>query len=742
MIARCLLALALFSLAVPAFAQTPTPRMRPEPVNFSQYLSDADFTRFRRGLDAADDEDWRRVREIREDLTDTSARDILLWRIALGDPRATFLELDMALSELENWPRDSFIRSEAESKIDESGLTAPFIVSWFEDTPPATGRGAVTYAEALIETGRIEEGEALLRETWRNDYLPLSIQRDTYQAHRDLFTEADHMARIDYLIWSNQRTAARRVLPLLSGNNRDLADARLRLAGRQSGVDRAVDRVPSSMVNDPGLVFERARWRRRAGLRDTTLPLLLQLPDSYNNTDALELMWTERKLMILTLVRDRDYETAYQLARAHGLSEGADFADAEFTAGWLALVHLDRAEDALAHFTRLRDNVSTPVSRSRGSYWMARAADALGRHDEAATYYAEAGEHSTAFYGQLALAQLPAESGGGRLALEREPEPDEATRVRFEARPLVRAMRLLAEQDEEYYFRLFSYRLDDQLTDPAESVLLSRLASNYLYMRQSVRAAKAARLRGVILPQSAYPTINLPSQTAGLQPEQALTHSIIRQETEFGQHAVSHAGARGMMQMMPGTARATARDIGVPYRFTWLTDDLEYNLTLGMHHLADVVDDFDGSYVLALAAYNAGSHRARRWIEDYGDPRDPDVDPVDWVESIPFSETRNYVQRVMENLQVYRSRLNADSDVPLLIEDDLRRGSQPVLVLTGEESEAPVSTDALNESVLDRVGIGAGDDDADIPADDDALGIPYEMEASDETEDPDETGRR
>lgn len=532
MIARCLSALALCALAVPAFAQVPTPRVRPEPVNFSQYLSDADFERFRRGLDAADDEDWMRVREIREELTDTSARDLLLWRIALGDPRASFLELDMALNELPNWPRDSFIRSEAESKIDESGLSAPFIVSWFEDHPPTTGRGAVSYAEALIETGRVEEGEALLRETWRNEYLPLSVQRETYRAHRDLFTEDDHMARIDYLIWSNQRTAARRILPLLSGNNHDLADARLRLAGRQSGVDRAVNRVPSSLANDPGLVFERARWRRRAGLTDTSLPLLLQLPDSHDNPDALELMWTERKLMILNLIRDGDHDTAYRLARAHGLTEGADFADAEFVAGWLALVHLDRAEDALAHFTRLRDNVSTPVSKSRGSYWMARAADALGRHEEAAAYYAEAGEHSTAYYGQLALAQL---SGGEEpqiLALEREPEPDEETRIRFESRPLVRAMRLLAEQDEEYYFRLFSYRLDDQLTDPAESVLLARLASDYLYMRQSVRAAKAARLRGIILPQSAYPTISLPRGTA-MRPEEALTHSIIRQETEF-----------------------------------------------------------------------------------------------------------------------------------------------------------------------------------------------------------------
>jgi peptidoglycan lytic transglycosylase len=685
MIARCLAALVLLAVSVPVQAQIPAPRIRPEPLNFSQFLSDADFTRFREGLDAADDEDWDRVRELRLELTDTAARDILLWRIALNDPRSSFLELDLALSELDNWPRDSFIRSEAESKIDGSGLTAPFIVTWFEDNPPTTGRGRVSFAEALIEVGRIVEGETLLRDTWRSGRLASTVQSETYQRHSDFFTEDDHMARIDYLIWSDQRTLARRILPLLSGNNRNLADARLRLAGRQSGVDRAVDRIPASLSNDPGLIFERARWRRRSGMSDSTLPLLLQLPDSYADVTALELMWTERKLMILTLIRDRDYGTAYQLARAHGLNAGADFADAEFMAGWLALVHLDRPEDALAHFTRLRDNVSTPVSQSRGSYWMARALDTLGRPDEAAALYAEAGQHSTAYYGQIALTQI---TGTGRqLALEREPEPTPEAVIRFEARPLVRAMRLLAEQNEEYYFRLFSYRLDDQLTDPQEAVLLSRLASNYLFLRQSVRAAKAARLRGIILPQSAYPTIHLPAQTnvRAQRPEDALVHSIIRQETEFGQHAVSGAGARGMMQLMPATARETARQLGEEYRFSWLTDDLDYNLMLAMHHLAEVVDDFDGSYVLALAAYNAGSHRANRWIEDYGDPRDPDVDPVDWVESIPFSETRNYVQRVMENLQVYRSRLNDDAAVPLLIEDDLLRGSMPVRVMVDPE---------------------------------------------------------
>ena len=673
MIVRCVPALLAFAVIAPVEAQIPTPRMRPEPVNFSQHLSDADFNLFRQGLDAAEDEDWSLVRNVRDQLTDPASRNIMLWLIALNDPRATFLELDLALGELAEWPRDSFIRTEAESKISTSGLSAPFIVSWFEDNAPLSGRGRVAFAEALIEVGRVDEGEDLLRTTWRGGRLPLPEQRRVYRTHSDRFTEADHLARVDYLIWSGQRTAARRVVPLLQGGERNVAEARLRLAGRQSGVDRAVQRVPTSMMNDPGLVFERARWRRRSGLRDSVLPLLLELPDEHTDTNALDLMWTERKLMILTLIRDQDYQSAYELARPHGMERGADFADAEFLAGWLALVHLDDAQAAMAHFTTLRNNVTTTVSVSRAAYWMARAADALGDPNLAAQYYAEAGTHSTAYYGQLAIAQISGDEA--ILAFEGDPEPSDESRIRFENRSMVQAMRRLGEQGEDYYFRLFSYRADDRLTDPEEAVLLAALANEYLYVRQSVRAAKAARQRGIVLPQSAYPTIDLPEETSGDQPNPEVVHSVIRQETEFSQHAVSGAGARGMMQMMPATARQTARSIGEGYRRNWLTDDLEYNLTLGMHHLNEVLEDYDGSYVMALAAYNAGGHRVRRWVEDYGDPRDPDVDPIDWVESIPFSETRNYVMRVIENMQVYRTRLADDQPSPLMIEDDLRAGS-------------------------------------------------------------------
>jgi soluble lytic murein transglycosylase len=355
------------------------------------------------------------------------------------------------------------------------------------------------------------------------------------------------------------------------------------------------------------------------------------------------------------------------------MSEGADFADAEFVAGWLSLRYLDEPARALEHFTRLVDGVSYPVSVSRGRYWQGRAAEAMGQANDAERYYRLAAVHQTAFYGQLAIARL-GDTAPPLLDLPPSPVPTEADAIAFESRPVARALRLLAEQGEDYLFRVFIYHLDDELEDAADSLLLAQLAQDYGYLRQGVRAAKAASYRWNILPEVSYPVIDLPPPSGRIEPEPALVHAIIRQETEFDPRAISGAGARGMMQMMPATARQTARRLGLPYRYEALTYDAEYNMRLGRYHLQEVIDEFDGSYILAMAAYNAGGHRARRWIEDYGDPRSPDVDPIDWMESIPFSETRNYVQRVLENVQVYRWRFGDGGAVPLEIEVDLQRG--------------------------------------------------------------------
>ncbi|WP_394694509.1 lytic transglycosylase domain-containing protein [Hyphobacterium sp.] len=663
-------------IAIPfADAQVPDPRLRPERPNPSRYLDDQDFLMLERGLEASADGDWGEVRDARRRISDPIASSILLWRIATSDEDATFMELDLALEELEGWPQYAMIRSEAEFKISTSGLSSEFIVSWFEDREPVSGEGKVALGAALRDMGRLSEASIYIRDAWRHHTFRRYRQREILAANDDILTLSDHEARVDFLLWRDQRTLARDLRNEISNGHRALMDARIALASRSGGVNAAVARVPSELANDPGLVYERARWRRRANLDEGALEMLLLLPDTHDDLEALDDMWLERRLMILNLIRDRDYETVYELAAANGMSSGADFADAEFLAGWMALRYLNRPAVALEHFTRLGEGVSYPVSVSRGRYWQGRAAAALGRTEEAENYYRLAAVHSTAFYGQMAIIELAGEETP-MLDLPNPPLPTTATEVTFESRPVTRALRLLAEQGEDYFFRVFIYHLDDELEDGAESLLLARLAQEYGQLRQGVRAAKAASYRWNILPEESFPVIDLPPPSGvHVEPEPGLIHSVIRQETEFDPRAISSAGARGMMQMMPAVARVTARRVGLPYRYESLTYDPEYNMRLGRYHLQEVIDEFDGSYILALAAYNAGGHRSRRWIEDYGDPRTSEIDPIDWLESIPFSETRNYVQRVMENLQVYRYRLGDGGPVPLELEADLRRGS-------------------------------------------------------------------
>lgn len=658
----------------PVQAQAPDPRLRPDRPNPSQYLDDHDFFMLEQGLEAAGEGHWGIVRDIRRRISDPVASNILLWRIATSDEDATFMELDLALEELEDWPQYNTIRTEAEFKISTSGLSPEFIANWFSGNEPVSGEGKIALGEALRASGRMAEATPYIRDAWRNHTFRLYRQDEILDAHDDILTLSDHEARVDFLLWRGQRSAARRLRNELDNPNRLLMDARIALASRARGVNAAVAQVPDTLSNHPGLVYERARWRRRANLDEGALEMLLQLPDTHHDLAALDDMWLERRLMILNLIRDRDYTTAYRLASAHGMERGADFADAEFVSGWLALRYLDRPQDAMQHFTTLEAGVSFPVSVARARYWQGRAAEELGRIEEASSFYRLSAEHPTTFYGQLSLVRL---TGNNQPMLELPPPPfvSQEALVRFESREVTRALRLLAEQNEDYYFRIFTYHFDDELGDAAESRLLAQLAHEYGFTRLGVRAAKAASYRWNILPEESFPVIDLPPPSGYAEPEAALVHAIIRQETEFDPRAISSAGARGMMQMMPATARQTARRMGLPYRYESLTYDAEYNMRLGRYHLQEVVDEFDGSYILAMAAYNAGGHRARRWIQDYGDPRTDEIDPIDWLESIPFSETRNYVQRVMENVQIYRWRLGDGEPVPLEIEYDLRRGA-------------------------------------------------------------------
>ena len=654
-----------------ARAQAPQPRVKPDAPHYSAILDRGDFALLSDGLRAAGKDDWPTVRALERRADDPLARDVLRWVRLTGDKEAPFAELSQGLQDFAEWPRRTAIRANAEAAIGRSRLQPAVIDQWFVANPATTGPGLLAHADALFALGQGAEATKQLKSAWREHLLSRKIQDEALSRHQHRLSRADHAARVDFLLWHGHRSNANALAARLSRQDRALAVARIRLAARSRGVDSAIAAVPRALQKDPGLLYERARWRRRARRTEDARSLILEIPADLPK-HAAERVWGERRIHISRALKAREFLIAYKIAAAHGLTVGEKFADGEWLAGWLALRRLNDLPAAEQHFTRLKAGVSTPISLARANYWLARTAEARGDLPLANTRYREAATYATTYYGQLAVARLGDAARAVRLPTDASPTPEQI--AEFMSRPPVRALRLFAELDEPRRFDAFAFALDDRFDEPWEYALLAEIAFSYGREKVGVRGGKTGLARGVLEPSAAYPVIDV-SAIPRHAPEPAFVLALARQESEFYARAVSHAGARGLMQLLPRTARATARSRGRPYRYNWLTDDPDYNLEIGSTHLGDLVREFDGSYIMAAAGYNAGGSRVRRWIREYGDPRSPDVDAVDWVESIPFSETRNYVQRVMENLNVYRGRLNG-GQMDIQTDRDLKRGGE------------------------------------------------------------------
>ena len=425
--------------------------------------------------------------------------------------------------------------------------------------------------------------------------------------------------------------------------------------------------MPAHLQTHPGLLYERAKWRRQKKVEGVT-DLLRQIDGKDIPAAGRGRLWDERAIATREELKLRNYTRAYQLAAPHGMSAGADFADAEWLAGWIALRLNGDATRSLGHFESMTAGVSSPVSLARGYYWTGRARDALGQTEPALAAYGAASTHKFTYYGQLASERI----GDKKVTLGAPPLPSAEDLARFNAMPVVQAMQLLGEAGERESFRHFAFFLDDQLEQPVDYEMLASLSAKYTSPEVGVRIGKAGLQRGVVAPGAAYPVLN-PAISRKPQVERAFVLAITRQESEFNPNAQSPVGARGLMQFMPATARNEARLRGMPYEQSWLTSDPGYNMTLGGLHLDTLLKQFNGSYIMTAAAYNAGPSRPSQWVRDYGDPRTGQIDPIDWVEFVPFSETRNYIQRVLENIQVYRHRLSGEPE-DIQLSDDLKRG--------------------------------------------------------------------
>jgi soluble lytic murein transglycosylase len=575
---------------------------------------------------------------------------------------------DIGFSEMANfiagnpdWPGLRAIAMIAEQKM-PSNATQGEVIQWFTAHPPITLMGFYLYIDALNATGKTQNVSTMIRTRWvKGDFNGDELL--AFQARFERFLDmGTQWNRMDRYLWKNDPANVRRLYVFADSNMRAVAEARLALANQNPGASDYLSRVSSEWQGEPGLLYERLRWNIRNNHDNEAVDILRHAPENLGNPEA---WWDQRQVEIRRAMERGEFDLAYQLAANHGQLVSKTLIQGEFLAGWLALRFLNKPEDAEVRFQTLYDNASTPISRARGAYWLGRSYEALGVRTEAEQAYETAAALDITYYGQLAATRLYA---APLIQAKAEPTIPPKVRNAFYSRDIIRAVQRLAALGETDRARNFFKAATDAAQQRVDFVLLTELALQIEHPSLAIEAAKAANQKDMLIAANGFPLLNRPVPRP---PEPAFTHALIRQESMFNPQASSSAGAHGLMQLMPGTAKDVARKINVKYNPRQLSDP-DYNLRLGTAFAQSQIDAFGGSYILALAGYNAGPRRVREWVAAMGDPRSPTVDAIDWIEMIPIAETRNYVQRIIESLQVYRAKLNG-GQAPLMILKDLKR---------------------------------------------------------------------
>jgi soluble lytic murein transglycosylase len=626
-----------------------------------------DTTALSQALAAIDANDLTRAETYRAQLTDPVARNVVLWaEVDAFGSRLGFLTLDGARRDLAGWPHPNQRQQAAELAMAGTTMDPDRTIAWFDGAPPQTAEGAMALAGALQAKSRIPEAQALIKDWWRNHIFEADPQARMLARFGTWLDQSDHARRLDTLLLGPQGPAVQQMLTLLPAEYRSLADACIAL--RRGGYDAngLVAAVPASLANDPVLAFEHARFLRARGAEQSGVYLARNFPASPVDDDVADRMWLERRNYFNLAVRAHDWQAALGAMSNHGFTSGEKLVEAEFFAGWIQLTKLHDPAAADVHFATLQKVSSTPITQGRAAYWRGRAAEARGDTAGAQAFYAEGAKYLTSFYGQLAAEK----AGIKTLTLPKDPIPTEADRERFNARPLVRASRMLNQAGEKQLFKTFLMATAETLPSAEETALAVDLARYSGDQDLSMRVVRIGAQHGFILAERGYPIVSVPQSPGSAEPAFAL--SIARQESNFWPLARSNANARGIMQLEPATARRDAAKLGIPWSESSLYE-ADYNMRLGAYELGQLISLYGGSYIMAAGGYNAGPTRPTTWATECGDPRGGTTDPLDFIECIPFSETRNYVMRTFETTEVYRARLNGGS-APLTAIEDLKRG--------------------------------------------------------------------
>ena len=604
----------------------------------------------------------------RDQIHDGAGRKLVEWVILSSDDDETdFARYAAFVRANRPWPSHNTFRRRAEARLWSERRDPAAVLAFFADGEPLGALGKLAMARAQLARGDRAAAQKYLRSSWREDDFSSRLESQVLEMFGPLLTKADHKARMNMRLYAGDLGTAMRSAKRLGASEVAIVKARIAVKHKAKNARALLDAVPKDARHDPAYLFTRIQWLRRNDNIGDAAQLMLQAPHDPRLIENADAWWIERRILVRKLLDDGKARTAYRIARDAALpSKESLRVDQPFTAGWIALRFLRDPEAAKQHFARIPQITTHPTSLARAGYWLGRTAEAAGRSNEARRYYQEAAQRSAAYYGQMAGARL----GRRAIAVRRPPAVDRRQRAAVRNPDLVRAVELLYATGNRDLVTPFVADLR-RVDDADVLTLVAEATARHKDARAMLAVGKGARSRGLAFDNYAFPGIGVPKYASiGPKADTSLVYAIARAESAFNPTVISVAKAIGLMQVTPATGRTICRRLGIKFDPKRLRKDPTYNVQLGSAELGDLLKTYDGNHVLAFVGYNAGRGRVKQWIAQFGDPRDPKVDVVDWVERIPFTETRIYVQRVMENLQVYRSRF--DHPARLAIEADMR----------------------------------------------------------------------
>ena len=596
---------------------------------------------------------WSEAEKIARKSKNKIIYDFIKWRHLLtAGNQASFAIYKSFIDRNPDYPRIGRIKYLAEHKLSTKNYSPDQIIKWFNTNEVLSGYGRMILGESLIEIGNTAEGINKIKKGWITADLTKSELKFFRKKYKKYLSKEDNIKRADYLAWENKYWDLKRMIRYLPKDYQLLYTARQLLMSKSYGVDNAISKVPENMKNDPGLNYDRLKWRRKRGRVDSSLEILLNIKNTKEYMVRPDKWWKERSIISRSLIYKKQFTNAYKISSNHGMTDGPDFAEAEWMSGWIALTFLNDPMRAKDHFINFHENVGYPISLSRGAYWLGRSYEKLGDIEKSNFWYKDSAKYLTTYYGQLSHMKVYPDQ---KFSLDELMVVDKKYAENFNKSDLVKLVYLLNAIDKDKYTKHILRNLANKNISGGSEVLAAKLATDISRFDFSIQVSKLASYEKRFHNKYNYPVISTPNYINKRKiPEAALILSIIRQESEFDLSAHSHAGAKGLMQLMPYTAKVVAKQAKLPYSKSRLTKDPEYNINLGSYYIAGLILEYDGSYPFAIAAYNAGPKRVRYWKKINKNPQQGKIDYVDWIELIKFKETRNYVQRVLENYNVYR----------------------------------------------------------------------------------------